>query len=133
MLKKMKPIQVIAISALAGLVIGLPQGMNDLPKISATIGGPEKWGNIAIIGAIFGFFIGMQLLRKVQSESSNYAGFTFFLVGALSIGLPTIIRHYNGNILYSINFPAAFFTSISFAMVMGGFLSILVNKAHNKI
>lgn len=124
----MKLTKEILIGALAGLILGIPQGLKDLPNISDTPNSTDTLIGIGGFGFFGGFFIGMHLLSRANPEPKKHAAFAFFAVGALSIGIPTIVRHYNGNLLQSINMPATFFTSIGLAMVIGGILSGIVSK-----
>ena len=124
----MKVSKEVIIGTIAGLVMGIPQGLRDIPNLSNNLNSPDKWGGIAGFGFVAGLFLGMHLLSRANSEPKKHALFAFFMVGTLSIGIPTIIRHFNGALLQSINMPAAFFTSIGLAMVVGGVLSGIASK-----
>ena len=124
----MKLSKEVIIGIFAGLVLGIPQGMRDFPMLNDNLNTPEKLGGIVALGFIAGLFIGMHLLSRANPEPKKHGGFAFFMVSALSIGIPTIVRHYNVDLSQSINMPAAFFTSIGLAMILGGLLSGIASK-----
>jgi len=124
----MKVSKEVIIGTIVGLVMGIPQGLRDIPNLSDNLNSPDKWGGIAGFGFVGGFFIGMHLLSRANSEPKKHAVYAFFMVGTLSIGIPTIVRHYNGDLLQSVNAPAAFFVSIGLAMILGGLLSGIASK-----
>ena len=124
---QMKLSREIYIGAIIGLVIGLPQGLRDLPSFSAPVSS-ENLSTLIIIGCITGFFLGMHLFSRANTNPKKHAIFAFLFVSAWSIGLPTVIRHYNGNIFESINILAALFISLGVSMIAGGILSGIASK-----
>jgi len=119
----------IIFTSIAGFIIGLPQGLKDLdfPVLQSTKLPKDTILIIGIFGLISGLAFGMQFLSKASRNYSQGAYF-FFLVGTLSIGIPTVIRNFDGNLLHSLNISGLFFTSIGFAMILGGLLSHALNK-----
>ena len=90
---------------------------------------PTTRRRIAAFGFLVGLLLGMHLMSRANPEAKKHGGFAFFMVGTLAIGVPTIVRHYNGDLLQSINMPAAFFISIGSAMILGGLLSSIASKS----
>jgi len=124
----MKIIKEIVVGVVAGLIIGLPQGMRDLPMTMADNLPRDTVLIIAVFGAVGGLAFGMKFLSRANRKEYSIGGYVFFLVGSLSIGIPTIIRHYNGSFIQDLTMPGLFFTSIGFAMILGGGLSHAFSK-----
>lgn len=117
----------ILIGIFAGLVLGIPQGFQDLQNFSE-LPLEGDWKVIAVMGGLFGFFLGAHLLSRANEENTKHAAFAFFFVGCISIAVPTILRHYHGSLLESINMPAVLFLSVATSMALGGLLSLVASK-----
>lgn len=130
--KHMKVKKEVLIAAILGLIIGIPQGMRDLPNMPSNLSNPEGLLPAIGFGGISGLLLGMHLLSRANPNLAKTATFTFFSVGPLSIGLTTIARHYDGNLIGSINLVAAFFTSIGFSMFIAGAVSFVFSRSSGK-
>ena len=124
----MKLSKEVLIGIALGVFIGLPQGLRDLPNFTAMPKSPDVLAGVAGLGCVFGFFLGMHLLSRANPEPKKHGAYAGLLVGSLCIGIPTIMRHFNGNLLQSINMVAALFTALGLAMVIGGMLSGIASK-----
>ena len=123
----MKKYQEIIVGTIAGLVICLPRGMRDLPGLPTNIAS-ERWQSFAVFGGVAGLVLGMSMLSRAKDKEWKHGGFMFFVVGAFSIGIPTIARHYTGSLSDSMNMQSTFFTSIGIGMLIGGGLSLIASK-----
>lgn len=114
-----------------GLIIGLPQGLQDLPSMANSM--PKE--TIQIIGgfgAIAGFMFGIMLLSRANKKDYSVGSFCFFCVGSLSIGIPNVIRHYENTIIEDITMPGLFFSSVGLAMLLGGLLGHFFGKPNQQ-
>lgn len=124
----MKISKEILIGIALGVFIGLPQGLRDLPQSESFPKSEEIMAGVAGIGCIFGFFLGMHLLSRANPDPKKHGAYAGFVVGSLCIGVPTIIRHFDGSLLQSINIVAALFTALGVAMIFGGVLGGIASK-----
>jgi len=97
--KFMSTIKEIFIGIIAGLIIGLPQGMRDLPKMVSNDLPQDTILLITCLGGIGGLLLGMKFLSRGDPKEYSLIGYFSFLIGSLSIGIPTVIRHFNGNLM----------------------------------
>jgi F0F1-type ATP synthase assembly protein I len=99
----MKLSKEVLVGIVFGVFIGLPQGLRDLPGFTAMPMSPDVLAVAAGLGCVFGFFLGMHLLSRANSDPKKHGAFAGILVGWLCIGIPPIMRHFNGNLIQSIN------------------------------
>ena len=116
MKKALEPI----LGILAGLIIGLPQGMGEQPAMMSKQAPFETLIVILVFGVLGGIVIGASLLSKSNTESYSLGGYFFFLVGVLSIGIPMILKNYSGDYLQSLNISSMFFVSAGLGMFIAG-------------
>ena len=83
---------------------------------------------MAGIGGLFGVLIGIHFISRANPKSNKLAGYVFFLVMILSIGITTLFRHFNGILIDSLNVVSALFISVGLAMLVGGMLSAVFSK-----
>lgn len=114
--------------AFAGLVLGLPQGLRDLPQFTQTLGSTEEWGAYVVLGAFMGFFAGVHLYSRANPSLKKRTMFSLLMVGSFSIGIPTVLRHFNGELFSSFTLPGALFTSLGIAMLLGASVSHQFSK-----
>ncbi len=110
----------ILFGVIAGLALGLPQGMRDISALSTTGLPIESIYTIGIFGSIGGFILGYLFSVQTDDKKPIINGYFFFLVGTLSIGVPTVARYYDGDIFDNLTMPGLFFTSIGLSMILGG-------------
>jgi F0F1-type ATP synthase assembly protein I len=103
----MKLSKEVLVGIVFGVFIGLPQGLRDLPGFTAMPMSPDVLAVAAGLGCVFGFFLGMHLLSRANSDPKKHGAFAGILVGSLCIGIPTIMRHFNAK---SINLNDAIFS-----------------------
>jgi hypothetical protein len=113
---------------IAGLVVGLPQGMRDIPSLSKTGLPLETIQTIGAFGTVGGFVLGYMYSVKSPDKKIPISGYSLLLVGTLSIGIPTMALHFNGEILSSLTMPGLFFTAIGLSMIIGGAVWYVLRK-----
>ena len=118
----------IAIAIGLGLFIGLPQGFSNIPQIQKSNLPLETLQLIGGFGLIGGLFFGLNFLVRKASENYSRPGYVFFLVFGLAIGIPQILRSYQGDLVQELMMPGLFFTSISLGLLAGGMLSYVFKK-----
>ena len=111
-----------------GILIGLPQGFSDLPNFPEPPIVPDTLYLIAGFGFIGGFLIGVHLLSRANPSPRRHVAYAFLLAFTFSIGIPNIVRHFNGHLIESTSMSAAFFVSIGLAMLIGGMLSGIASR-----
>lgn len=121
----------LIIGAFAGLVLGLPQGLRDLPQFNQVLSSSDLWLGYSVAGAFAGFFAGAHLISRANPSIRKRTLFSLLMVGSLSVGIPTIVRHYNGIVLQSLTLPGILFTSIGIAMFVGAGVSYKFSKGIN--
>lgn len=128
----MKPINKIVIGIIVGLIVGLPKGMRDLPRMIADDLPQDTFLLIAVLGGIGGLLFGMKLLSRADRKAYSVGMYFFLLISSFSIGIPTVLRHYDSDLVKDLTIAGLFFSSIGFAMILGGVISYVFSKKNNK-
>ncbi|MDP5031077.1 MAG: hypothetical protein NWQ54_17995 [Paraglaciecola sp.] len=118
----------LIIGAFTGLVLGLPQGLREIPLLSQALTSSETWPMYTAIGVLLGFFVGVHLISRANPEPKKRAAFACAVVIAISIGFLPFIRSWIAQNLDELSIQVPIFIGLAIAMMIGGAVSHWFSK-----
>ena len=117
-------LQKVLIAFVAGVLTGLPQGLDAQPLFNAPIIPTETISIILVFGIFGGIAMGVALIKerhKTQYRVSKYLDlYTYFLVGVLCIAIPTFIQNFHHGWQSNTLLTGYFFGSVGLGLLIGG-------------
>jgi hypothetical protein len=118
----------LIIGAFTGLLLGLPQGLKEIPLLSQGIGSSDMWTMYTGISVLFGFFVGVHFISRANPKPKKRAAFACILVIALSFGFLPFFRVWFTQGIENLSIQVPIFMALAMAMMLGGAVSHWFSK-----